>query len=270
MANAVVDLTAESPDLEDDLEIISVNTTPVEQIRRSSDVEIISSSTIPSAHRRAYARPDMPFVDARGTRDVSPPHYHPPRRFHRVARPANRGNWPGLQQFFDLPIFARRQTLFPEDAGFDSESTNPVDQDHFDMWRPFEDSNSPFPQPRSVEQATLERVLAHSIYDTSNHQPVDADKIKKPVMTQLSEGCTRSLAEAKQLICARCPNKLGPVEGADEQARKVYVRNCGHVYCGKCVLDIRNSSNPRQKRCDIKNCSKTAKRRPVKYYQVYF
>lgn len=50
------------------------------------------------------------------------------------------------------------------------------------------------------------------------------------------EGFTRSPEDDQELVCPNCGDELAT--GADEEKRQVWiVKNCGHTYCGSCMVN---------------------------------
>lgn len=118
----------------------------------------------------------------------------------------------------------------------------------------------PFGGPPNLEESVLERALRASLDHFSNRKPVDAHSVMKPPEpTEARAGFTRTLEGETELVCVKCHNQLGEVNSESKTdfsrnlSPKVFVRGCGHVYCGVCV-HLLKASKSKDRACPVTDC----------------
>lgn len=119
---------------------------------------------------------------------------------------------------------------------------------------------NPFGGPSNLEESVLERALRASLDHFSNRKPVDAHSVMKPPEpTPARAGFTRTLEGETELVCVKCQNQLGEVHSASKTdfsrnlSPKVFVRGCGHVYCGVCV-HLLKAAKSKERACPVTDC----------------
>jgi len=130
-------------------------------------------------------------------------------------------------------------------------------------------------QESGLEHSIMQQALDRSLNET--HRAVNPAGIKFPEPpTKTHPGFTRSLnalADDETVVCISCGHELGKprpefASGASERSANVFVRGCGHVYCGECTFSLRDAKN-KKRACPMKDSEQVSSKKKNQFRQVF-
>ena len=123
---------------------------------------------------------------------------------------------------------------------------------------------------QSIEENIIRQTIQRSFDQISGHKSVTLKDLHLPADPAApAEGYTRDVSVDSPLLCVNCDHELGKI-GPDGDSYRVFVRGCGHVYCGQCTMKQSRLSG-KKSRCPAPNCFEIHKklRNKNKYREVY-